>query len=126
MSFDSFVFAAKMGDLPPESSKVVKVNRRSLLLVNKGGSIFAFLNRCPHQETPFGGSGYKRSGEFAGKIVCPMHEWVFDIPSGEAIGRPGVCLRQYPVQVVGEEILVGVEPPEKAKLVEVHEADLSR
>jgi len=126
MSLDSFVFAAKLADLPPESSKVVKVNRRSLLLVNMGGSVLAFLNRCPHQETPFGGTGYKRSGEFAGKVVCPLHEWVFDIPSGEAIGRPGACLRQYPVQLVGEEVLVAVEMPEKARLQGAHEADLSR
>jgi nitrite reductase (NADH) small subunit len=106
---ETFVFAVKLGDLPPESGKVVKVNKRSILMVNKGGSIHAFLNRCPHQESPFGGTAYKVLGCVAGTVVCPMHEWVFDIPSGEAIGRPGFCLKPYPVQIAGDDVLVAVE-----------------
>lgn len=110
MVSEQFVFATTLANLSHGSSRVLRVEKRSLLLVNQGGVVLAFSNRCPHQETPFGSTGYKTAGEWTGKIVCPMHEWVFDVPSGQALGRPGICLKQYEVQIEGDQILVAVKP----------------
>lgn len=79
-----------------------------LLVCAEGGDITAFQGICPHQDIPL------IEGKFDGKkIICRAHLWQFDACTGKGINPDDCALAQYPVRVVGEDVLVeteGVEP----------------
>lgn len=59
--------------------KVVKVNKRNVLLIYKDDEIIAVDNTCPHMKLPL------KNGEITEDeaIVCPWHHSVFDLHTGE-------------------------------------------
>lgn len=95
-------------DFPAGQARVVKVGKRSVLVVLEGETVTAVSNRCPHQETPFGVSAHERGFDNRGRLVCPLHNWVFDLESGMAAGHPGVCLRRYRAAVSGNELEIDI------------------
>ena len=100
-----FVKAANLSELPPGSAKVVEVAGKTLALFNVGGTVYATDNTCLHQGGPLG------EGELIGEVVvCPWHQWEYNVRTGENIGDPLLKLTTYPVQVEGGEIKVGVNP----------------
>jgi nitrite reductase/ring-hydroxylating ferredoxin subunit len=58
--------------------QVVKLEGRSLLLLNEGGNIYAVDKVCPHMKIPL------KRGKITdeGTIVCPLHRSEFDLASG--------------------------------------------
>ncbi len=65
-------------ELKEGTMKLVSVEGTPILLIKQAGQIFAIDNRCPHQGCAF--SGGTLDGPF---IVCPCHDWRFDLKSGE-------------------------------------------
>ena len=48
-----------------------------------------------------------------GVIVCPIHQWKFDVKTGECIW-PGKCeIATYPVKVDGDHIFVDINSPSR-------------
>jgi len=67
------------------------------------GELVAVDDRCLHQ----GGSlsaGFVRGGT----VMCPAHWWRYDLRTGERVGAPHLRLRSYPVERVGDEVVVEV------------------
>jgi NAD(P)H-dependent nitrite reductase small subunit len=89
-------------DLPPGSSKVVKVKDHLLALFNFAGAIYALDNTCPHQGGPLG-EGYLETN---GVVSCPWHGWTFDLKTGVSPIDGDVRVACYPVRVVDGQILV--------------------
>jgi nitrite reductase/ring-hydroxylating ferredoxin subunit len=58
--------------------QVVKLQERSLLLLNEAGSIYAVDSICPHMKLPF----KKAKLTADGAIVCPWHRSEFDLATG--------------------------------------------
>ena len=62
--------------------------------------VFAASNSCPHKGGPLS------EGIVHGqKITCPLHNWVFDLNTGEAVGEDA-RIATYPVRLDGERILL--------------------
>lgn len=100
-------------EIPPGTSKIVTVGRRSIGVFNIKGEFFAIRNTCPHQFAPLclgevtgmvtstgpGEMSYSRDGEI---IRCPWHGWEFDIKTGRSIFNPHrVRVKSYEVSVEG-------------------------
>ena len=93
--------ALKFRDLPPGQSAAVRVGGRQIALFNVGGTIHATENRCPHSGGPLG------EGELEGNIVtCPLHQWRFDVTTGQCQHLPPVKLKRYEVKVENGEVFV--------------------
>ncbi len=72
----------------------VQVGATSVLLVNIGGEVRAYENRCPHQEWPLD------EGDLDGReLTCVNHHWVFDAVTGEGINPDDCTMTSFPVQV---------------------------
>jgi nitrite reductase (NADH) small subunit len=98
-----FVKVANLNELSPGSAKVVEVAGKTLALFNVDGTIYATDNTCLHQGGPLG------EGELAGEVVvCPWHQWEYNVRTGENVGDALLKLNTYPVQVEGGEIKVGL------------------
>ncbi len=94
-------FAAKLSEVPNFGKKVVKVNGQEVLLINIKGVIFACENECPHQGSPMQGGVVKE-----GYLSCPRHGFRFDLNSGHCLDNPAFTLKVFPVQILGDEIMV--------------------
>ncbi len=63
--------------------------------------VFAMDNRCPHKGGPLA-EGIVHGAS----VTCPLHNWVFDLATGEAMGADEGRVRTYPVQVVDGRIRI--------------------
>lgn len=92
--------------LAANTSASVTIDGRDLILVDHGGSVYAYDNACPHTgETldPMGGSVTTAGGAL---LRCQRHAAEFDATTGECVGGPCIGERLTPVAVtvVGREI----------------------
>ena len=63
--------------------------------------VFAIDNRCPHKGGPLA------EGIVHGtSVTCPLHNWVFDLQTGEAQGADEGSVRTYPVRVEDGTIFI--------------------
>ncbi|KGF73436.1 (2Fe-2S)-binding protein [Neosynechococcus sphagnicola sy1] len=107
-------------ELPQDARKVVKAEKRTILLLHHGGQIYAMENACPHLKLPL--QGGKVTADNA--IVCPWHHSAFDLLSGNVKDwcpwPPGVgkvlamvskekALTVFPTRLEEGSIWVGLE-----------------
>ena len=98
-----FIRVADLSELAPGSAKTVEVNGKAIALFNVGGTIYATDNTCLHQGGPLG------EGELTGNVImCPWHQWEYNVRTGELVGDSSLKLATYPVRVEGSNIKVGV------------------
>ena len=87
---EDFFPALDEKELNDNSMKLISVDGVPILLVKVSGKIFAIDNRCPHQGCGFSGGTLDGS-----VIVCPCHDWRFDLESGEYEEEPTMKLVKY-------------------------------
>jgi toluene monooxygenase system ferredoxin subunit len=82
----------------------------AILLVNLGGKIYAYEDRCKHLGSPLS------PGKMDGKMVtCNSHHWQYDLETGQGINPANVCLRSFPVKLEDNDILVDIDAPAPSK-----------
>lgn len=84
---------------------------KSIGVFNVHGEFFAILNRCPHQGAPLclgeivsdyesSRPGEYRLRESASLLVCPWHNWEFDVRTGRSYWDPArTRVRAYATSV---------------------------
>ena len=71
--------------------------------------VFALINKCPHRGGPLS------DGIVSGrKVACPLHNWVIDLNSGEAIAPDEGCTTSVPVKVEGTALFLGLAVKKRA------------
>ena len=99
-----YVRVAHKGDLEPGTGKTVDVNGTPVALFNVDGVYHAIHNTCPHEDGPLG------EGELSHAIViCPLHDYEFDVTSGRCLTEPAYSVERFDVRVEGDDILIGNE-----------------
>src|SRR5205823_99306 len=77
-----------------------------IVLINCDGEIRAYEDRCPHLENPLS------EGDLEGtKLTCAFHLWEYDVLTGKGLNPQGSCLKEFPVRVESDMILVGLPDP---------------
>lgn len=89
-------------------AKGFEVDGRSLFVVHRGESLYAYRNRCPHLGVELNwlpDQFLDRDGEL---IQCATHGALFAIDSGRCLAGPcaGKYLQQLPCAIVDGQILV--------------------
>jgi nitrite reductase/ring-hydroxylating ferredoxin subunit len=98
-----FVKVASLSELAPGSAKAVEVKGKAIALFNVEGTIYATDNTCLHQGGPLG------EGELTGEVImCPWHQWEYNVRTGENVEDSSLKVATYPVQVEGSDIKVAV------------------
>jgi len=101
------VRAASLSDLRSAGRLVVHLDRHTLCLFAEGEEVFAVDNRCPHMGFPL-----HRGTVCAGILTCHWHHARFDLATGGTFDQFADELRRFPVEVVGDDVLVDLSPPE--------------
>jgi nitrite reductase (NADH) small subunit len=66
--------------------------------------VFALENRCAHKAGPL-----SEGIVHGASVTCPLHNWVFDLESGQAQGADEGQVRTYPVRVVDGRIHIALD-----------------
>lgn len=79
---------------------VVEHEDHQILVLSHDGSFYAFQNLCIHREREL-----VRGVVLNGRLVCPGHQWAFDLATGwESIKEK--CQPRYSVRVDGDIVQV--------------------
>lgn len=101
---ETYLQAARAGELAPGRMKRVDLAGRRILLANVNGRLCAVDDTCTHEEASLSTGVLK--GEF---VKCPLHNSRFNVCTGEALEEPAEeNLRVYPVREEDGRVLIGV------------------
>lgn len=94
---------AKISDLKEGEGKTVDVYGKAIALFNDQGTFRAIDNICPHRKGSLGEGKLKDHC-----VVCPLHQWTFNLETGKNIRNPQVKLRVYSTKTEGGDIWIEV------------------
>jgi len=84
-------------DIPRLGSRVVRTPQGNIALFRtEDDAVFALDDRCPHKNGPLS-QGIVHNG----RVTCPLHNFVIDLASGQAIAPDEGCTRSYPTKIEG-------------------------
>jgi nitrite reductase (NADH) small subunit len=90
-----------ISQIPQGEGRNFQVDDRQIAVFHaRSGQLFATQASCPHRQGPLA------DGLVGGTtLVCPLHEWSFDLTTGKALN--GACgIAVYPVTRDGDELLL--------------------
>ncbi len=76
--------------LSPGQGRAVVVADRTIAIFNEGGEFFAIDDACPHQ-----GASLATGLLHEGRVICPLHSWVFDVRTGQCPRGTHDGVRRY-------------------------------
>jgi nitrite reductase/ring-hydroxylating ferredoxin subunit len=100
------VRAASLAELRAAGRLVVALERETVCLIADGDEVHAVDNRCPHMGFPL-----HRGTVCDGILTCHWHHARFDLRTGGTFDQFADELRRFPVEVLGDEVLVDLAPP---------------
>lgn len=97
-----FVDIGSLDDIPAQGARLVKTAQGCVAVFRTADDrVFALDDRCPHKGGPLS------EGIVHGtSVTCPLHNWVFDMNTGQAQGADEGMVRTWPVKVQGGRILI--------------------
>jgi nitrite reductase/ring-hydroxylating ferredoxin subunit len=107
---DKRKFVGKVGELAHGASKkfTIRSGGRELeaLLVNYGGTLFAYRNRCPHVGITLDWIDNQFFSVDRRYLMCANHGAVFEPKTGECIWGPcaGLSLQSLSLELEGEKV----------------------
>jgi nitrite reductase/ring-hydroxylating ferredoxin subunit len=101
---DGFVPVLEEKELKEGNMILVPVEGTPVLFIKQKGLVFAINNRCPHMACGFSGGTLDDM-----VIVCPCHDWRFDLETGEYEEAPGFRLTKYNWKIKSGKIWVKLE-----------------
>ncbi|MFF0729662.1 Rieske (2Fe-2S) protein [Streptomyces sp. NPDC004134] len=84
---------AELTDVSRRRKKLVALGEERVALFYAEGEVFAFRDACVHK-----GKSLARGTVLHGRVVCPGHQWAFDLRTGQADDREE-CQPRYEVRV---------------------------
>ena len=81
--------------LPEGSPRKLILNGNSYCILRKGNELFAMDDACPHNKASLSEGRLNAFNE----IICPLHEYRFDLLSGCESGLRCGDLQMYPIRI---------------------------
>lgn len=89
-------------DIPLRGARKVKTREGCIAVFRTDeATVYATSNTCPHKGGPLA-----EGIVHAAKVTCPLHNWVFDLETGEAQGADDGRIDTYPAKVEDGRILI--------------------
>jgi nitrite reductase/ring-hydroxylating ferredoxin subunit len=98
----NFVEGARLDQIPPGTSTVVRIADKDVAFFNVNGNIYAIADSCAHAGASLG------AGKLSGTIVtCRAHGLRYDVTTGQ-VTTGGFGVAAYAVKVVDGKIMIAV------------------
>lgn len=97
-----FIDIGALDDIPAQGARVVKTAEGCVAIFRTADDrVFAMEDRCPHKGGPLS------EGIVHGdRVTCPLHNWVFDMNSGQAQGADEGMVRTFAAKVEGGRVFL--------------------
>ncbi|ASP19294.1 assimilatory nitrite reductase [NAD(P)H] small subunit [Antarctobacter heliothermus] len=91
----SWIDIGAIDEVPLRGARVLKTNVGCIAVFRTAADeVFAVSDTCPHKGGPLS------DGIVHGQsVTCPLHNWVFDLNTGQAQGADEGRIATYPVRV---------------------------
>lgn len=90
----------QLTDVPVRGSRRAVIEEKTIgLFRTTDNTIYAIDDECPHKHGPLS-QGIVHDN----CVTCPLHNWVIDLRSGEAVGADSGSVKSYPVKIVDGRI----------------------
>jgi nitrite reductase (NADH) small subunit len=91
----------KLNEIPFDRPFRLEHSATPIVLIRKGDSVAAYLDRCPHAQWPVS------EGEIENGILhCPGHGWEFDVLTGRCVNAPAYSLKGFSVIVSTDNVVI--------------------
>ena len=98
-----WIYLAKKAEVEAGKALVADLGGPKVAIFNVDGIYHVLSNECGHQGGPLG------EGKIEGfSVVCPWHQWKFDVTTGNCLSVGGSSVRKYEVAAAGDELFVKV------------------
>lgn len=94
-----------LAEFPDKAIKTIDYGTDGIVLINFNGAVTAFRNSCLHQDMPLQ-AGYLTAD---GMLLCPWHNWCYQVTTGECLTVPGAELERFPVRIAEDRVWVRVK-----------------
>lgn len=84
--------------------RLLLVRDKRICVVRREGKIYAIQNSCTHS----GGSLHLGAINFRGEVVCPQHQYQFDLKNGKENSQRSADLECYPIRESEEGVFIGI------------------
>lgn len=93
---------AALDDIPRQGARVVKTDAGCVAVFRTADDqVFALEDRCPHKGGPLS------EGIVHGhQVTCPLHAWVFDLATGQALGADEGTVRTIAARTEGGRVFL--------------------
>ena len=93
-----------LDDIPRLGSRVVNTPHGDVAIFRTtDDQVFALRDRCPHKGGPLS------QGIVHGhRITCPLHNWVLELESGQAVAPDMGCATHYPMRLEEGRLWLGL------------------
>lgn len=89
-------------DIPERGARLVKTPVGCVAVFRTSGDeVFAASNSCPHKGGPL-----SEGIVHGNKVTCPLHNWVFSLETGEALGADEGRIATYPIRIEDSRLLL--------------------
>jgi nitrite reductase (NADH) small subunit len=91
---------ADLHEIPRLGSRVLNTENGAIAIFRSSDDqVFAVEDRCPHK------NGVLSQGIVHGcKVTCPLHSWVIELETGEAVAPDKGCVKKFAVKVESDEV----------------------
>lgn len=108
-----------VAEFPEGQPRVVHVEGREIVVIHWNGSFYGLRNVCPHQAQTFQAGNVCQDltasldGELTlgdAVLVCPWHNWPFDIRTGQCTVDELKRVRTFAVSTIDGRVVVSDHP----------------
>jgi nitrite reductase (NADH) small subunit len=102
MASANWIDIGALADIPQQGARVVRTAAGCVAVFRTADNqVFALEDRCPHKGGPLS------EGIVHGtSVTCPLHNWVFDMSTGQAQGADEGAVATYAARVEAGRILL--------------------
>jgi nitrite reductase (NADH) small subunit len=102
MASANWIDIGALEDIPRQGARVVRTAAGCVAVFRTAADhVFALDDRCPHKGGPLSEGIVHGTG-----VTCPLHNWVFDLATGQAQGADEGMVPTYPAQIKNGRILL--------------------
>ena len=89
-------------DIPQQAARLVKTHFGCIAVFRTtDDEVYALDDKCPHKGGPL-----SQGIQHGTSVTCPLHNWVFDLNTGQAQGADDGAVRTYHVHVENGRIML--------------------
>lgn len=98
-------------DIPVLGARTARLSGTKIAIFRtRDDQVFALEDSCPHKQGPLS------QGIVHGhRVTCPLHEWVFELESGEAMAPDVGCTRRFPTRVTDGMVAIDLDIEDSAQ-----------